>query len=179
MVVAYLRERFPLTLYVPLGVVIASPDLRASLFAVLLLLQFRVWDDLADRHRDALSHPERVVVRAVTVTPLIALCGALAVLNICIAVWRDGSGIAVAALAALNGLFGAWYLARSGRTALGDHLLLAKYPAMVVIVAGPRAASSPYLVVAIAALTYLVACGYEAWHDRSGPIARYLSIGGQ
>ena len=181
MVSAYLRERFPLTLYVPLAIALTSswlPPLGGSVFALLLLLQFRLWDDLADRHRDAVTHPQRALVRAVTVTLVIALCGMLAVLNICIAVWRDASGIAVSVLAALDAIFAAWYLARGRRTAFGDHLLLAKYPAMVAIVAGSRVTTSPLPVLATAAVIYLAACAYEAWHDRSSPIARYLSIGG-
>ena len=188
MVLAYLRERFPLTLYVPLALALAaswlpplggSTALGGSLFALLLLLQFRMWDDLADRHRDAVTHPERVLVRASDVTQIIALCCALAVLNVCLAVWRDASGIAVAVLAGLDALFAAWYLARpAGRTVLGDQLLLAKYPAMVAIVGGSRLATSPVPVLAAAAVIYLGACVYEAWHDRSSPLARYLSIGG-
>ena len=56
-----------------------------------------------------------------------------------VAIERDGSGIAVAVLTLLIFTLGAWYLLRTGRTAAGDHLLLSKYPAMVVVIAGERA----------------------------------------
>ena len=185
MVIPYLRERFQLALYVPLAALIAilatgfTALAGSAVFALLLLLQFRLWDDLADRSRDAVLHPGRVLVRAVDVTPAIALCLALAVLNVCLAVWRDASGIAVAVLAAVDATFAAWYLARKDRTALGDHLLLAKYPAMVAIVAGARLTAAPVPILTGAAVLYIAVCVYEAWHDRTSPLARYLHLGGQ
>ena len=186
MVVDYLRERFRARLFVPLALVIAAAAsaltgtwagyaLDAG-FALLLLAQFRTWDDLADRGRDAVAHPARVLVRAATVTQVVAFCGALAVLNICVAVWRDASGIAVAVLAALDAALGAWYLARTTRTAAGDYLVLAKYPAMVVIVAGARLFDAPIQILCAAAVLYLLVCAYEAWHDPASPIARRLSV---
>ena len=188
MVVDYLRERFRARLFVPLALIIAAGAsgltetwagyaLDTS-FALLLLVQFRVWDDLADRGRDSVAHPARVLVRAPTVTQVVAFCGALAVLNICLAVWRDATGIAVAVLAALDAALGAWYLARTTRTAAGEHLLLAKYPAMVVIVAGARVFDAPIQILFAAAVLYLLVCAYEAWHDPASPIARRLSVGG-
>ena len=90
-------------------------------FALLLLAQFRSWDDLADRGRDALCHPERVLVRAASIAPIVAFSGALAILNICLAVRRDASGIAVgrsgrcsSGAAAVPGT-----RCRTGRTAAG------------------------------------------------------------
>jgi hypothetical protein len=187
MLIAFLRERFHLRLYAPLALAIAagawtpagtwtSYALDAG-FALLLLAQFRIWDDLADRSVDAIAHPGRVLVRATSVTQVIAFCGALAVLNICLAVARDGSGIAVAVLAALDAVLGTWYLARTSRSAAGEHLLLAKYPAMVVIVAGARLFDVPVQVLATASVLYLTVCAYEVWHDPAGPLG--LSIGGQ
>lgn len=191
MVSAYLRERFHLRLFVPLAIFIAIAASGGAAawdtfaidtgFALLLLAQFRIWDDLADRSRDAVTHPTRVLVRAPQVTPVIALCGALAVLNICTAVWRDGTGVAVAVLAVLNGVLGAWYLARTSadgglesrharRSAAGDHLLLAKYPAMLVVVAGARVTSAPLQILLAAAALYAAVCAYEVWHDPSSPM---------
>lgn len=188
MVVDYLRERFRTRVFVPLALLIGAAAsappaawtgyaLDAG-FALLLLAQFRVWDDLADRGRDAVAHPTRVLVRAAAVTQVVAFCGALAVLNICLAVWHDASGIAVGVLAALDAALGAWYLARTGRTAAGEHLLLAKYPAMIVIVAGARVFDAPIQVLSMASVLYLAVCAYEVLHDPASPLARGLSIGG-
>lgn len=202
MLTAYLRERFHIRLFVPLAVLIAlaasgtprdwtTVALDAG-FALLLLAQFRVWDDLADRSHDAVTHPERVLVRPrrrsategihdgtlPEVTQVIAFCGALGVLNICLAVWRDASGIAVGLLGILNAVLGAWYLARTRRTAAGDHLLLAKYPAILLVVAGAQITAAPAQILGSAAVLYAAVCAYEVWHDRGGPLARNLFLGG-
>jgi hypothetical protein len=182
---AYLAERFRLRTFMPLAVVIAGAASGGALsgtslgldaaFALLLLAQFRSWDDLADHGRDALSHPERVLVRAPSIAPIVAFSGALAVLNICLAVRRDASGVAVAVLVALIGVLGAWYSLRTVRTVAGDHLLLSKYPAMVIVVAGARVLNAPVQILCTALALHLAVCLYEMWHDPASP----LSIGGQ
>ena len=187
--VTYLRERFRLRVYVPLAAVMAFASatrlgswraIAADIaFALVLLLQFRTWDDLADREHDSRTHPQRALVRAPQVTVVIAFCGALAVLNLCLAVWRDASGVSVAALAALDGLLGAWYLARrtDRRTAVGDLILLAKYPVLLLVVSGARALDAPLQTGLAALAVYAAACGYEAWHDRdSGLTRRHRSL---
>lgn len=193
MIAAYLRERFTLRLFVPvalfIGLATASTGQRWETlgldagYALLLLVQFRVWDDLADRSRDAVSHPERVLVRAPEVTPLIAFCGALAVLNICLAVWRDASGLAVSVLALLNLALGAWYFSRSHRRSSSEDparllAFLAKYPTILFVVAGARVTLNPLQTVSAALLLYVGVCAYEAWHDPTSPLARSLSTGG-
>jgi hypothetical protein len=182
---AYLAERFSLRVFVPLAAVMAGAASGGALsgvglgldaaFALLLLAQFRSWDDLADRGRDAVSHPERILVRAMSTAPLVAFSGALAILNICLAIQRDDSGVAVAVLVALIGVLGAWYSLRTVRTAAGDHLLLSKYPAMVIVVAGARVLSAPVTILCAALALHLAVCLYEVWHDPRSP----LSIGGQ
>lgn len=184
MVGAYLAERFSPRIFVPLAVAIAAAASGGTLsaarlsvdttFALLLLAQFRSWDDLADRGRDAVSHPERVLVRANSVAPIVGFSGGLAILNICLAIQRDASGIAVAVLVALVSALGAWYSLRTGRTIAGDHLLLSKYPAMVIVVAGDRILNAPVQILCAALGVHFAACLYEMWHDPASP----LSIGG-
>src|SRR5215207_5743265 len=184
MLAAYLAERLSARLFVPLALVIAlaasAGDLSADVFALdaafalMLLAQFRSWDDLADRGHDAVTHSHRVVVQAASVAPLVAFSGGLAIVNICLAVQRDGSGMAISVITALIGSLGAWYALRTGRTAAGDHLLLSKYPAMVVIVAGDRVVSAPIPILGAAVALYFAVCAYEVWHDPASP----LSIGG-
>ena len=121
----YLAERFQNRTYLPMAVVIAGAASGGSLsgvrlgidaaFALLLLAQFRSWDDLADRGRDAVSHPDRVLVRAISIAPIVAFSGALAILNICLAIQRDASGIAVAVLLALIATLGAHHTVPSAR----------------------------------------------------------------
>ena len=205
MVGAYLRERVPVQRYGPLAAAIAlavagrndgwrTVAVDAG-FALLLLVQFRTWDDLADRPSDAVRHPDRVLVRAAQVTQVIAFCGALAVLNLCLAVWRDASGIAVAVLATINGVLGSWYLSRSAgskdpadqcpaapggtqglRELAGSHLVLAKYPAILIVVAGARALDTPGRTALLALFFYVVVCVYEAWHDPHSALGRRYSL---
>jgi len=184
MVGAYLSERFRARIFVPLALVIAAAASGGVLtmtrfgvdagFALLLLAQFRSWDDLADRGRDAIAHPERVLTRVSSIAPIVAFSGALAILNICLAVQRDASGIAVTALVTLVGLLGAWYALRTVRTAAGDVLLLSKYPAMVIVVAGARVLNTPVQIVCAALALLLAVCLYEVCHDPASP----LSVGG-
>ena len=184
MVVDYLRERFRLRLFVPLALLIAATVVVPSAswtsytvdcgFALLLLAQFRVWDDLADRARDRVEHPGRVLTNAGEATQVVAFCGALAVLNICLAVWRDATGTAVGVLATLNAALAVWYLARTHRSVAGEQLLLAKYPAMLAIVGGARLLEAPVQILSAATALYLVVCLYEAWHDPTSPLARFV-----
>ncbi|HXG54446.1 MAG TPA: hypothetical protein VNJ03_03630 [Vicinamibacterales bacterium] len=184
MIGMYLAERFSPGVFLPLALVIAAAASGGTVhgarlgmdaaFALLLLAQFRSWDDLADRGRDGVAHPERALVRTTSIAPIVAFTGALAILNICFAVQRDASGLAVSVLVALIGILGAWYSLRTQRTAAGDILLLSKYPAMVLVVAGDRVLSAPMEVLSAALALHLAASLYEAWHDPAGP----LSIGG-
>lgn len=196
---AYLAERLTPRLYLPLAMIIAvaasggTPsggtvsgwsESAARLgidatFALLLLAQFRTWDDLADRHRDAMTHPQRVLVRATAtaLAPIVTCCALLAAVNLALALRRDASGVAAVALLTLMAALGAWYALRDAygrRSIAGDHLLLSKYPAMVIIVAGGRLLQAPARILGAALALHLVACAYEVWHDPASP----LSVGG-
>ena len=63
---------------------------------------------------------------------------------------------------------------RDGRTVVGDQLLLSKYPAFVLILAGERLLSSPLAVLLCAAAVYAAASAYEAWHDPVSPLAHLI-----
>src|SRR5690242_9472627 len=93
LVAEYLAERARPTVFVPLALLIAETAWLAApgaertaasfgmcaIQALLIVLALRVWDDLQDRARDAVRHPDRVTVRARRVAPLIALGVFLAV----------------------------------------------------------------------------------------------------
>jgi hypothetical protein len=53
-------------------------------------------------------------------------------------------------------------------------LLLAKYPAVVLVLAGDRLASAPVAIGLSAAAIYLAASAYEAWHDPVSPLGTLL-----
>jgi 4-hydroxybenzoate polyprenyltransferase len=180
MLAAYVRERLPVRLLLPasvgLGLVAVGLETPATLSvavvtAGLLVTQFRLWDDLADRHRDTIDHPERVLVNADSVTPVRIVCAGLAAANVGWVFARDGFGAPLALLIALNSGAALWYARRGVRTTATDHLLLAKYPAIVALVAGTRIAANPARTLLAMVSAYLAACVYEAWHDRTSPAA--------
>jgi 4-hydroxybenzoate polyprenyltransferase len=139
-----------------------------------LLAEFRLWDDLADRETDAASHPNRVLVRAASILPFVAVTIALAVLNLVMAMPSGGIPISLVTLITVHFALGFWYARRRPRTLAGDQLLLAKYPAFVVIVAGSRALDATLVVAVAALLIYTAASIFEAWHDPASPGAALL-----
>lgn len=184
MLTAYLAERVPLRTFVPVAAALAwasraarwpgAGDLAAgTALSFLLVLQFRMWDDLADRHVDAVRRPDRVLAGAGSPTPVAAAAVAAGLINLTCAAMPGRGPRAALALLGLNAAMALLYRLRSTRTAAGDHLLLAKYPAFVVILAHERTlAASPWRLSLACAAVYLAACLYEAWHDRSAPAAR-------
>jgi hypothetical protein len=176
----YWIERFAPGLFVPAALLIAlaarigSPldPIRwslESLLALLLLAQFRLWDDLADRERDRSAHPERVLVRSARVTPFVAVCAGLAFLNVLLLLMWNGAGGAVVLLA-LDAAAAGWYAWRPDhRTATSDLVLLGKYPAFALLIAGPSTWFVPHAWLAALAI-YAGACVFEVWHDATGPL---------
>jgi hypothetical protein len=175
-VIRYWAERFPPVLFVPAAVLIALaaragnlPGLADVARALLLLGQFRLWDDLADRERDRRAHPERLLVSAASATPFSLLCGLLGAINIAISAYVDGL-VAAVLLVLLNAAAAAWYTWRPARrTAAGDLVLLTKYPAFVMVLASGSPAPSSHVFLT-AAFIYGGACAFEIWHDAAGPL---------
>jgi 4-hydroxybenzoate polyprenyltransferase len=140
--------------------------------ALLLFVQFRILDDLADRSRDARLHPERALVRATSVRSIVFLGLVLASATMAILLFRHDPGPSSAYLILII-LLSTWYVLRRERTLLGDHLLLAKYPAFVWIIATSRVGPAAVSHVATLSLSmlavYLAACVYESLHDDRSP----------
>jgi hypothetical protein len=180
MMTRYWIERFPLYLFLPTAALLAlaaqatvSPDAmrwaRETAVALLLLAQFRLWDDIADRERDRVAHPGRTLIQAPGAAPFVLACLALATINAaCVAAVGGFRG--VSGLIALDAAALVWYVGRPAqRTVARDLVLLSKYPAFVLVLA---VGSTPALSdVGLPALgIYLAACAYEMWHDASGPL---------
>jgi hypothetical protein len=179
--IGYWRERFNVRLFLPAaaGIALASGVAGERLDAIaaigrmapalLLLAQFRLWDDLADRERDRGAHPARVLVRAADLTPFAATCVWLGVFNLCAAAWRGGV-LSASLLALLNTGAAIWYGVRlPARTAAADMTVLAKYPVFVLILAG-NSMSSAWALAASASAVYAAACAFELWHDATSPL---------
>jgi 4-hydroxybenzoate polyprenyltransferase len=179
-VIAYWIERFPPAIFLPAAASIAlaahstaaidlSRWLTDTIVSILLLAQFRLWDDLADRDRDRRTHPDRVIAKAPRISPFVGTCVALAVVNASLAATRGGEA-RVEAFLLLTAAAAAWYRWRPvRRTVASDLALLAKYPAFVVVIATGLSAPLSHAVPAAMAI-YAAAVGVEIWHDPSCPL---------
>jgi hypothetical protein len=138
----------------------ANAVIRITLVA-LLVIQFRLWDDIADREHDRERYPERVLQRHKgRATPFLVLLGALTVPILALLftfenpAWRIGAyGALAAALAVVYGS----HATAHGRVMRMGWVLL-KYPVFVLLpLVSP---SSPNAWVA-AAIAYLVVMFYD------------------
>jgi 4-hydroxybenzoate polyprenyltransferase len=154
---------------------LASLEAAGSTYALplllltLLVLQFRLWDDLEDRERDRQFHPDRVLVRS-RVEPFRWWLAALTAAALVAAAATNFN--VLAGVAALD----AWFLVayRVIRPHVTDlvwrfPILLAKYPAFATLtavavggVSGRRLALSTLVVMT-------GACVYEATHHGQQP----------
>jgi 4-hydroxybenzoate polyprenyltransferase len=175
---AYLRTRLPASRFGPLavGLVLAAlaggpapgPGRLAwqAVLAASLLLQFRVWDDLADRERDRRRHPRRVLVTARSLGPFHALGGAAAGAGLLLLAAGPDPGRRLAVYGLLVLALALWYGAgrrRWSQPVLGYHVLLAKYPVFAYLLGGAPARPLPRLLAMLS--LYLGLCVYEVLHD--------------
>jgi hypothetical protein len=188
---AYLSERYPARVFVPLAVLLfaggtvaagGAPTIAGAIsgigLAYTLVLFFRVWDDLADRGADQPKHPDRVMVRAPSTGAFRVLMAALVLLAIALLATRPGSVTGLAVFAILGVTLGIWYSLRTllGASALvSAHVILLKYPAIAFIAATPPAEhTTPAVATAIVVLAaiYLGLCLHELLHDSAVRTAR-------
>jgi uncharacterized membrane protein len=184
---AYRRERFPLRVFLPvaLGLTVASFADATPAFinapialatTIILLFQFRLWDDLADRLGDRARQPSRLLCRAADVSSfyVLLILSGLASAGGVLAAGRFAGFIALCVIAFL------WYAAfseQARRTIAGRHVLLLKYPAFAWLFA-PAQTRTTELISSMTVI-YLCSAIYELRHDqemRSQPIARALMI---
>lgn len=178
-ILAYRRTRLPARLYLPLalllcvaswwammpsGVVVALMDL---LLVGSLLVQFRLWDDLADRMRDRQNHPERLLARTNRVGPFVGLLVVLSGSNL---VWLVLSRpvTAFVVLLTLDAGFAAWYGGLRERwpgVVLQYHVLLSKYPVFVYLVGAARPAPWTTTRLCLLLVIYLGLCIREIHSD--------------
>jgi 4-hydroxybenzoate polyprenyltransferase len=174
---AYASERFPLRLFVPIACALALAvggertawQLGAdAALALSLVLQFRIWDDVEDRRRDAADHPARVLVRATSVRPFAIAVVALAAVNAAYLAFRSPRAFGL--FLVLNATFAVWYGLRTKHTAAGVPMLLAKYPSFVAVIAMTRTIDHPIALSISLVVVYAAAYAYEVWHDASSSL---------
>jgi len=180
----YLSERYTIKRFVPLALIVAgagvlaSPitataieDARGALLAYLLVLVFRIWDDLEDRDIDARRHPERITVRIASRAPLAALAVQAAAPALIILISGPQPVQRSVALVILTAALFAWYRARGSSSIANALVVLAKYPVIACVAAPASLWEQRDLSHAAPALLtlYLLLCIHEALDD---PILR-------
>lgn len=159
---AWLRERLSLARFGPAALFLVliggAPDFSrvpSVGLALLLIAVFRLRDDLADRRRDAIEHPERVLVQARSTRPFaIAVVVGLALASVGVAV-EHGFERALAVL----GLAAAFELGHRVELPARHHWVLLKYPIFALLLADSLAPT-------LAGLCYLAFVVYERIDDR-------------
>lgn len=175
-IAAYFRERFPLAVFGPVCLMLTAAAfwsvtsvavLRlavALLLGIVLVVQFRLWDDLEDRTRDRATHPARVLVNA-PAEPFRLLLLALTAIGIALSASQQA---ALASVLALNAA--GWCAYRLVRRRLSSNgwrfgLLPLKYPGFIAVMAVFLGDVFPLRLAAAMATTYMCASGYELLHD--------------
>jgi hypothetical protein len=170
-----LKTRLPPHVFVPLAVFLWGAGAvrfpgggpAGAVLAWTLIAQFRLWDDLADRHEDRVRDPDRDLVRARSLLPFRLLAAALFVGNAAWLALPTPRPLLLPFLI-LSGLLLAWYagLRRLIRgPILRSHLLLLKYPTIAYLVAAPPRLLADAVFLILLALVYLTFCVYEVLHD--------------
>jgi hypothetical protein len=175
----YFRTRFPawLVLSLPVAMIVpaivggriagVSDLLVAWGMALLLFVEFRLWDDLSDRRQDCRDDPSRVLCQAASIRPFVVCLIVLAIINFGLAIER-GPWLSVVILLALHVYLATWYAVRDylpgGRVAT-YHAVLLKYPACgwQLALGSSRGA---VLLSASLAVVYLGLCMAEVLHDK-------------
>jgi 4-hydroxybenzoate polyprenyltransferase len=183
LIIAYLRERIRLRVFVPLALTLAftgwllvpgaafdiTDVLAAAGRAFVLSLAFRVWDDLEDRTADRLRHPERVLARSTRTAPFLIVAALLAVAGVTSLLQMADPLPRLIAIAAAVAVLSLWYSARRSENwnrVAGGHVVLLKYP-LIAFAAAPALPSPSGAVRAVAILAglYVVICVYEYVDD--------------
>jgi drug/metabolite transporter superfamily protein YnfA len=177
---AYMRERYPTRVYLPLALFLGAAALTggsgvglvevaaATVLAYSLVFQFRLWDDLSDRSSDRAAHPQRVLSRAGLTGPFVGLLVTVATANTALLASRPGAAPRLAGFAMLTGGLLCWYSWRKTQpvnAVLSYHVVLLKYPVLALLVSAPRAMRERSTLLVAAAVVYLSFCAYEVLHD--------------
>jgi hypothetical protein len=177
---AYLATRFPLRLFLPVAALLAAPSLAdepwpggglaASRVAValLLVLQFRLWDDLSDVERDRLDDPGRVLCRTPSLAPFRAALTAAALASAAALIALRRAVAPALVLAAIDAAFVAWYgwaRSRVGSPVARALVPLVKYPALAFLLHPASPSGAPPRLVASVVLILASFVLFELVHD--------------
>lgn len=179
---SYLYTRFPAIRFIPLAIFLATAGLAASppahishwllatALALTLTLQFRLWDDIADRDHDMETHPTRVLCHTRDMKPFLITAAALFIFNGALLAWHTAhSHWLIVYLVLCTGLL-AWYRLRPITTQaslLNSQLVLLKYPVIAWLISVPAADTDLELLLSCLFSVYLIFIIFEILDDHS------------
>lgn len=183
LILAYWRERYPVSIFLPFAILIAAAGIAAGgsvptvrdamigcVLAYTLILVFRIGDDLADLRSDRLRYPGRVLVQASNVTPIVVLAFVIAGGDIMIILWQPRPGTRLTVFAAISLSLVLWYLVRARLRAgplTSAHIILVKYPVVSLLTCASWDHLTLQTALPLFATIYLGMCIYEQVHDRA------------
>ncbi len=137
--------------------------------ALSLVVQFRLWDDLADVGSDRLIHPGRVLCQTKSLQIFWGILGLLLIVNtLLIASYKSTLSLGVFLI--LNVSYLMWYSIPRKLTSdmiVSHSIVLAKYPVFVFLLSGSHAAERAGLQLGYGmVVTFLCFCAYELQHDQ-------------
>ena len=177
----YQKTRIPWVIFAPLALFlcVASATGRWPLdaaawclnwgMALSLVVQFRLWDDLADVGSDRLIHPGRVLCQSKSLQIFWGILGLLLIVNALVsASFKSTHSLGVFLILNLSYLM--WYsiLRKLTSNRIVSHsIVLAKYPVFVYLLSGPHSAERAGLQLGYGmVVTFLCFCAYELQHDQ-------------
>lgn len=183
MIHAYWRERYPVRIFLPFAVLITAAGIAAAgslptvrdvvigcVLAYTLVFVFRVVDDLADLGSDRLRHPNRVLVQAASVTPIVVLALVIAGGDTLLILTQQRPGNRLAVLASLSLFLMLWYFLRAHLRAgplASAHVILVKYPVISLLTCANWDQLTLNTALPFFGALYLGMCIYEQLHDRT------------
>ena len=181
LIYAYWRERYRVSVFLPFSILLAAagaaaggrlPSVRdaviSCVLAYTLVLVFRICDDLADLNSDRLRHPDRVLVQASSVTPIVVLASIIAAGDILLMLRQPHSGARIAVFSAISLFLTLWYYSRARLRAgplASAHVVLIKYPVIALLTCVRWDEMSQHTAIPAFGTIYLGLCIYEQVHD--------------
>lgn len=176
----YFYTRFPITQFIPLaiflslaGLAVSSPAqplpwLVASILSLSLVLQFRIWDDIADRDLDRVTHPERVLPHTQYMHLFFIIAAALFVMNGILVYWYQDNSTRAAGYLVLSVSLLTWYRLRPNvlsTSLLNSLVILAKYSVIAWLISSPVADTDLMLFFSCLFSVYLIFIIFEVLDD--------------
>jgi len=176
----YFCTRFPLMQFGPLAIFIAAAGLApappgllsewtvAATLALILILQFRLWDDIADRELDRVLHPGRILCQVHDIKPFLVTALVLSALCGVLLAWYHDQSARNAAYLLLCAMLFAWYRLRPALTdqgLLNSMLVLFKYPVIAWLISSPDANPDTPLLFSCLLSVYLIFILFELLDD--------------